>query len=155
MFPPFTSREDYLAQIKDEDKVKITKTAEVPKGDYCNWCQEQGSQFHPYFNSWTDALTSYESYGWCNFYNQRLYADKDDKCCNPRNKKCLACLMATNKDMKLAGDIILFNMIYQNYENAKTEENKERIKKVLNEVVKVAIDDMNDKIEENKGKNEN
>lgn len=151
----FFDRQNYLSQIKDEDKIKITKSAEVPKGEYCAWCQEQGSQFHPYFNSWTDELTDYESYGWCRFYNERLYADKDDKCCMPRNKKCMACLMATDKNTKMCGHLLLANMIYTNYENAKTDEEKERIKGTLNEAAKLFIDDMNEYIEDKKKEDEN
>lgn len=142
------NREDYISKIKDEDKIEITKSAKVPKGEYCDWCQEQSSRFQPYFNSWNDEFQRGEFYGWCQFYNERLMVDENDKCCNPRKKKCLACLMATDKKYDTAGLFFVLGLMNKRLEEAENEEERQKLgnlfKDSATQCVERIINNLND-----------
>lgn len=125
-------------EIPDDEKVKITKEAEVPKGEYCDWCREQGTKIQPFINPWTDEVTRHEEYGWCQFYNEMLIAEKTD-CCYPRYKKCLSCILATNEGAKIVGNLILMSMLANNYEREENADKKENMKKAINELAKVMM----------------
>lgn len=124
-----------MSEVDKADKIVIKREIEVPKGEYCDWCQAQSSQFHPYFNPWNDELTRYESYGWCQFFNERLTTEETDCPCCTRNKKCFACLIATNKDLKIGASLFLLSMLSKQYEMAETDEQKTSLKKIASEIV--------------------
>lgn len=102
---PFFAKNDMYQNL--EETIEIKRTAIVPKGDLCLWCQYVGEEITPKMCAMNGVLSSFDTNAVCKFFNQPLIESDvvDDRCpCNPKKyyKKCFGCATANMTDEEKA-----------------------------------------------------